>query len=95
MPFVSRRALGLVCGAVGAGGNLGSAVLQVGRTLHAVITSSSHILYVSHHHLRRPKHILFNASWRAGIRSETGMKLKRAWRTTPVLSHRRRSSPRG
>lgn len=29
VPFVSRRSLGLVCGAVGAGGNLGSAILQV------------------------------------------------------------------
>ena len=29
VPFVSKRALGLVCGFVGAGGNTGSAITQV------------------------------------------------------------------
>ncbi len=32
VPFVSKRALGLVCGFVGAGGNTGSAITQV-RTI--------------------------------------------------------------
>ena len=30
VPFVSKRALGLVCGMVGAGGSAGSAITQVG-----------------------------------------------------------------
>ncbi len=29
VPFVSRRALGVVCGVVGAGGNFGGMILQV------------------------------------------------------------------
>lgn len=29
MPFVSQRALGIVCGMVGAGGNAGSAIVSI------------------------------------------------------------------
>ena len=36
VPFVSKRALGLVCGFVGAGGNTGSAITQVLFRLHAI-----------------------------------------------------------
>ena len=42
VPFVSKRALGLVCGFVGAGGNTGSAITQV-RPAHRRPLGRAHV----------------------------------------------------